>query len=793
MRLFLIVFFSLFCAIPQLSAQGNGIEQTSDLVTVGPDKFLRWYGHADRTYFIQVSDPNDHLNRWTWAPIIESGNNADISYEVDGTADKGFFRLKYTDQPTTDPDNDDFDGDSISNIDEVSYYNSDPLDSDTDNDGMPDGYEVTYYFDLNFDDGGYDYDGDGLTNLGEYTAATEPYYSDTDGDGMNDGFEVTYLLNPLVSGDAGSDADLDGLSNLWEYKLRLNPRLTDSNSNGLGDALEDRELDGLANLAELTTHNTDPSQPDTDMDTLPDGWELANGFDPTVHNGTDGDATNDATADPDGDGLNNSQEADNESKAKNADSDGDGVDDGTEVGQGSNPNDPNDSQPPPSGTAPVNVTFGDDSGSHSEKYRVKLTPLEGDPGGPRFRTNRSYGASQTDTFQLPKGAKYKVELIHIGTKPGFREQYGFSNYDWTLDIDTSADCLVVNDPDTILTTVEDWPNSTFQAEGKNATLYVPLFEWVTPKSSPVSAPDDAGDGQNEFTYSAAAQGVLTMDMKVLVKPTGTAGITGHDGVKFSDRCFYKLPTISGSTLAWDGANAGGMSAASGEHLTARATYTTLPAANADFGLKQAEFECDGHTDTLPKGDFEVFFPKDEKNHPGVGAGTTPNWFFYWQQFIPLGRIATLNFGGNGYGSTNPVTRVTEVGQLASERNDETGHRGLHTFYETLAHESHHIVLWEGWWGQGGLPTQAQDTDGDTYPDTFEGNQAGYGFSIGQNDDYANGVPSTAQNPRWPNESAGYNYEEELCRQVEQNLNESQFDNQDWSHDPTNTNQGKNHK
>lgn len=729
MRLFLILIFSLFCAIPPLSAQGNGIEQASELITVGPDKFLRWYGHDERTYFIQVSDPNDHLKRWTWAPIIESGNNADISYEVDGTADKGFFRLKYTDQPTTDPDNDDFDGDSISNIDEVSYYNSDPLDSDTDNDGMPDGYEVTYYFDLNFDDGGYDYDGDGLTNLGEYTAATEPYYSDTDGDGMNDGFEVTYLLNPLASGDAGSDADLDGLSNLWEYKLRLNPRLTDSNSNGLSDALEDRELDGLANLAELTTYNTDPSQPDTDMDTLPDGWELANGFDPTVHNGTDGDATNDATADPDGDGLNNSQEADNNTKFDDPDTDGDGVDDGVEVGQGSNPTDPNDSQPPPSGTAPVHVTFGDDSGSHSEKYRVKLTPLEGDPGGPRFRTNRAYGASQTDTFQLPKGAKYKVELIHIGTKPGFREEYGFSNFDWTLDIDTSANCLVVDDPDTILTTVEDWPNSTFQAEGKNATLYVPLFEWVTPKSSPVSAPDDAGAGQNEFTYSAAAQGVLTMDMKVLVKPTGTAGVTGHDGVKFSDRCFYMLPSINGSTFAWDGANAGGKSAASGEHLIAKATYTTLPAANTDFGPKQAEFECDGHTDTLAKGDFEVFYMGQEKNHPG-GDPTHPNWFHYYR----------LNEGGTDY-TYDPIiphsqtlsgvpnsTRiadsaytgsfylVTEVmnGQLMVTGQSEI-FKYYRYFYSVVVHERHHanneLTLADS--------VPPQDNDGDSLPNDYE--------------------------------------------------------------------------
>jgi hypothetical protein len=493
MRLFLILIFSLYCAMPPLSAQGNGIEQASELVTVGPDKFLRWYGHAGRTYFIQVSDPNDHLKRWTWAPIIESGNNADISYEVDGTADNGFFRLKYTDQPTTDPDNDDFDGDTISNIDEVSFWNSDPLDADTDNDGMPDGYEADYYFDLNFDDGGYDYDSDGLTNLAEYTAGTEPNYADTDGDKMPDGFEVLHMLNPLNGADATTDADGDGLGNLWEFKLDLNPRLTDSNTNGVSDAFEDRELDGLANLAELITHNTDPSQPDTDMDTLPDGWELANGFNPIVHNGTDADPANDAGADPDGDGLTNSQEADYNTKANDPDSDGDGVDDGVEAGQGSNPNDPNDSQPPPNGTVPVNVTFGDDSGSHSEKYRVTLTPLEGDAGGVRFRSNREYGTPQTDTFRLPKGAKYKVELVHIGTKPDFKEENGFSNYDWTLDIDTSANGLVIDDPQTIVTTVVDWPNSTFQAEGKSATLYVPLFK---PK---------------EVSFAASTIGNLTSD------------------------------------------------------------------------------------------------------------------------------------------------------------------------------------------------------------------------------------------------------------------------------------------
>ncbi len=725
MRLLLIFIFSLHCAIPPLLAQVNGIEQASDLVTVGSDKFLRWYGHADRTYFIQVSDPNDHLKKWTWAPTIESGNNEDISYEVDGTAEKGFFRLKYTDQPTTDPDNDDFDGDSISNLDEITYYNSDPLDADTDNDGMSDGYEATHYFDLNFDDGGYDYDGDGLTNLGEYNAGTEPYYSDTDGDGMTDGFEVTYLLNPLVAGDATSDADLDGLSNIWEYKLGLNPRQTDSNSNGVSDALEDRELDGLTNLSEITTHNTDPRQPDTDMDTLLDGWEIANGFDPTIHNGTDADATNDPTADPDGDGLTNSQEGDNNTKANNPDTDGDGVDDGIEVGQGSNPNDPNDSQPPPNGTVPVNVTFGDPSSSNSEKYQVKLTPLDGDTSGngERFRTNRDYGVPQTDTFQLPKGAKYKVTLKWIATDPEYDDDPS-PDYDYQLEIDTGANCLVLEDPDGIITAFNG-DSEEFFAEGKDATLYVPLFEWITPKASTVSAADDAGDGQNEFTYSTASPGVLTMDVKILVKPTGTAGVTGHDGVKFSDRCFFKLPTINGSTFAWDAANTGGKSAASGEHLNAKATYTTLPAANTDFGLKQAEFECDGHTDTLVKGDFEVFYTATEKNHPG-GDPTHPNWYHYYRlneggtaygykpagrsSSLPTGGDASVEIGNEAYLGDQYITTTVTAGQLTATGWSSTN-KYYANFIGVLAHERQHAT--------NETVNPAQDPDGDFLSSVFE--------------------------------------------------------------------------
>lgn len=137
----------LLTGAAMLRAQQNGIEQNLDIVTMpAGEKVIVWYGHVGRSYFVQVSDPSDHLNKWTWAPIIEGGNDRDISHEVGGTADKGFFRLKYTDQvpgPGENLDTADFDGDGISNFDEVNICFTDPLNPDCDGDGYTDGEEIT--------------------------------------------------------------------------------------------------------------------------------------------------------------------------------------------------------------------------------------------------------------------------------------------------------------------------------------------------------------------------------------------------------------------------------------------------------------------------------------------------------------------------------------------------------------------------------------------------------------------------------------------------------------------------
>lgn len=145
-----ILFLSLLLGYAPLLAQQNGIDQSSDLVTLpGGEKVLRWYGHTGRSYFVQVSDANAPLVKWSWAPIIEGGNNEEISYEVDGTANKGFYRLKYTDQipsPGFTLDTADFDGDGLSNQFEINppspLLPTDPLDaSDVDGDQIPDDWE----------------------------------------------------------------------------------------------------------------------------------------------------------------------------------------------------------------------------------------------------------------------------------------------------------------------------------------------------------------------------------------------------------------------------------------------------------------------------------------------------------------------------------------------------------------------------------------------------------------------------------------------------------------------------
>lgn len=137
-----------------------------------------------------------------------------------------------------------------------------------------------------------DTDGDGIDNYIESVLGTDPLLADTDGDGLDDLTELTKTAtdptnadtngNGILDGD--EDYDKDGLCNLAEVQAGTNP------------LLEDTDYDGLTDGEEVSRYFTDPLTADTDNDGLTDGGDVRLGFDPlnpdTDGNGVpDGDET----------------------------------------------------------------------------------------------------------------------------------------------------------------------------------------------------------------------------------------------------------------------------------------------------------------------------------------------------------------------------------------------------------------------------------------------------------------------------------------------------------------------
>ena len=185
------------------------------------------------------------------------------------------------------------DGDSDGLPDEMELFVSgtDPLDPDTDGDGLPDGWidgwngrplndkkDPGEFEDRNLDG---NVDG-GLWNVGMGPGETDPLRADTDGGGVNDGKEVLHMesqLDPLWPGDDRliKDTDGDGL-----------PDIQENDTYDTNWQEEDTDGDGLTDGEEVEDHGTDPLLYDTDSDSLSDGEEVTLGTDPTDRD-TDGD------------------------------------------------------------------------------------------------------------------------------------------------------------------------------------------------------------------------------------------------------------------------------------------------------------------------------------------------------------------------------------------------------------------------------------------------------------------------------------------------------------------------
>ena len=108
-------------------------------------------------------------------------------------------------------------------VDGVMVTGARPKGLSSDGDALPDEWEFERFGGLGRDGTG-DADGDGLADLAEFRAGTDPLSADTDGDGLPDAWEVTKGLAPTDASDADSDPDADGMGNALEYALGTDPR-----------------------------------------------------------------------------------------------------------------------------------------------------------------------------------------------------------------------------------------------------------------------------------------------------------------------------------------------------------------------------------------------------------------------------------------------------------------------------------------------------------------------------------------------------------------------------------------
>lgn len=109
--------------------------------------------------------------------------------------------------------------------------------NDSDDDGLDDSWELTYFPNLTTASGSDQSDADGLDNLAEQAAGTNPTLADTDTDGLNDDVEINGGTNPL-----NPDSDGDGINDGDEVAGTLgfvtNPNLADTDGDGFNDQNE---------------------------------------------------------------------------------------------------------------------------------------------------------------------------------------------------------------------------------------------------------------------------------------------------------------------------------------------------------------------------------------------------------------------------------------------------------------------------------------------------------------------------------------------------------------------------
>ena len=282
------------------------------------------------------------------------------------------------------------------------------------------------------------------------------------------GIEVRYptLQGEFDASDAiigaqpagGRGSELFSVGNKTPRAVVAGDALTYYFALGTDPARADTDGDGLNDRAELTA-GLNAFEPDTDGDGMSDGWEDLYGYDPAIPDNGDRDS--------DGDGLKDKDEAAYGTNPHASDSDGDGVSDVAEIGQSSDPSDATDGGIPES-RVKVSLYFGDDSGSHSEKYALEITQLVGEGGGTKILRNEEYGECETHTLFLRPDSVYAVTMRHVATDP---DKTVDRDYTLNVNVPPGASTVLVEDPDGLQGSYLVENNEPFPGEDKTIFIY----------------------------------------------------------------------------------------------------------------------------------------------------------------------------------------------------------------------------------------------------------------------------------------------------------------------------------
>lgn len=240
--------------------------------------------------------------------------------------------------------------------------------------------------------------------------------------------------------------------------------------------------------------------------------------------------------------------------------------------------------------------------------------------------------------------------------------------------------------------------------GANASDVIEILAYRVVIEHPSGDPVNAPSATNEFTYSTANPGVLTIECRARVEPDDAEA-----RAEAQNLARWSIEAIGDSQLTWAPADPG--DATQGSGLTATATFRRLPRRHDDFGPKTVSLAVCGSRPVTTT--IEVFWPKNATNHPPDGlahpGGTSPNWFFYWRQVIGEGHMQHVRYGGAGpagrFGNTpamtswhytNPLNkRRIVIHDIASRRDGAIA--GLHgpltgidLFRNTFLHERQHV-------------------------------------------------------------------------------------------------------